>query len=348
MLKVSELTGLKIFVPKKPKTAKDGTATERVSRLGRVHMAVFSPGGRKLVGFTVKRPDVVGMVKRGDAFLAWDSFVLEGKELRVTDTVTGLDDKAIRRLGLDWDRCIMWAGMDAKTVDGKPLGYVSDAEFDEKTGRVARFLTTDGGMARALIGSFQIEPEMVRGYSDGFMIVDTQGKAVQLDGGLAGAAGESYARAKASAAEMGKKAGEAAGKAVDKGSFALGRMLGKAKRAIAEAAEPEEEPVEQAPAVAAADVRVSEPVVTLPATEADREERPEPKTYAPAAKAAHKTAAKAAPKTASSQPKAAAKRPAAKKPSSTSEKAARAAGKQLGSFGKMFGSFADEFKKASK
>lgn len=341
MLKVSELTGLKVFVPKKPKTAKDGTTTERYSRLGRVHMAVFTPGGRRLVGFTVKRPDVAGVVKREDAFLAWDSFKISDKELLVTDVAAGLDEKAIRRLGLDWDRCIMWAGMDAKTVDGKPLGYVSDAEYDEKTGRVTRFLTTDGSMARALIGSFQIEPEMVRGYADGFMIVDTQGKAVQLDGGLAAAAGEGYARAKAGASEVGKKAGAAAGKAVDKGSYALGKMLGKAKRAIAEATEDDaEEAVEQAPAVEAADVRVSEPVVTLPATEADRAERPEPKTYAPVSE----TAAKAKPK---ANP-AAAKKPAAKKPATTSEKAARAAGKQLGSFGKMFGSFADEFKKASK
>ena len=136
----------------------------------------------------------------------------------------------------------MWSGMDAKTTEGKSLGYVSDAEYDEKTGEVTRFFTADGGMARALIGSFVITPDMVRGYRDGFMIVDARDKNVSLDGGLAGAAGEGYARRQGRYSEIARKVGAAAGEAVDKGSFALGRALGKAKRAIADAAAPEDEP----------------------------------------------------------------------------------------------------------
>ena len=344
MLRISELTGLRVFVPKKPKTAKDGTVTERASKLGRVHRAVFSPNGTQVVGLMVKRPDVVGMVKRDDAFVAWDSFAVQDKEVWVRAEKGALDEPARRRLGLDWDACILWEGMDAQTEGGKPLGYVSDAEFDEKTGQVARFFTTDGGMAHALVGSFQITPDMVRGYANGRMVVDTQGRTLELDGGLAGAAGEGYARAKAGAAEVGKKAGAVAGKAVDKGSFALGRVIGKAKRAISDATEEEPEPLPQAAAVEAADVRVSEPVVPLPAGGAERAvgraAKPAPKTYAPAPG----TAAK---------PKTAAKKPApaahpAKKQSSTGDKVARAAGKQLSGMGKMFGSFAEEFKKASK
>lgn len=335
MLRVGSLTGRRVLLHKKTTTAKDGTVTDKYQKLGRVHAAVFTPDGKHVAGFTIKRPDVAGMVKRADAFLARDSLkVLDEKTVLVTRPEDGLDEAALRRLDLDWDRCIMWSGMDAKTTAGKPLGYVSDAEYDEGSGVVTRFFTADGGMARALIGSFVITPDMVRGYRDGFMIVEPGDKSVQLDGGLAGAAGEGYARAKAGASEVGKKVGAAAGEAVDKGSFALGRVLGKAKRAIADAATPEDEPP-AVPEVPAADVRVEKPTARIaeksaqPAAGATRQR---PKTYAPTAKAPTPKA-KPAPK---------------KKPATTGDKVAHAAGKQLSGLGKMFGSFKDEFDKASK
>ena len=335
MLRVGSLTGRRVLLHKKTTTAKDGTVTDKYQKLGRVHAAVFTPDGKHVAGFTIKRPDVAGMVKRADAFLARDSLkVLDEKTVLVTRPEDGLDEAALRRLDLDWDRCIMWSGMDAKTTAGKPLGYVSDAEYDEGSGVVTRFFTADGGMARALIGSFVITPDMVRGYRDGFMIVEPGDKSVQLDGGLAGAAGEGYARAKAGASEVGKKVGAAAGEAVDKGSFALGRVLGKAKRAIADAATPEDEPP-AVPEVPAADVRVEKPTARIAeksAEPAPGATRQRPKTYAPTAKAPTPKA-KPAPK---------------KKPATTGDKVARAAGKQLSGLGKMFGSFKDEFDKASK
>lgn len=347
MLKVSELVGRRVLLAKKPKTAKDGTVTERFQKLGKVHNAVFSPSGKLVIGLMVKRPDVAGVVKRDDAFVALDSFALEGANVMVTRPEDGMDAAAVRRLGVDWDACIIWSGMDARTVDGKPLGYVSDAEFDEKNGRVQRFSTTDGGMARALLGSFVIRPEMVVGYRDGYMVVDTGGRTVELDGGLAGAAGEGYARAKAGAAQVGKKVGAAADKAVDKGSFALGRALGKAKRAISEATAEGQEDVPQAPAISAADVRVERPTEGLPERASSAApDRPRPKTYAPTpgtAQAAQKPAQKPAGKKTASSTSA-----AKKKPSTTGDKVAKAAGRQLGSFGKMFGSFKDEFDKARK
>lgn len=337
MLRVSSLVGRRVLLHKKTSTAKDGTVTDSYTKFGRVRAALFTPDGKHVAGFVVKRPDIAGMIKRPDAFLAWDSFKsLDEKTVLVTRADDGLDDAALRRLKLDWDRCIMWSGMDAKTAAGKPLGYVSDAEYDQKTGSVTRFFTADGGMARALIGSFVITPDMVRGYRDGFMIVEPGEKSVQLDGGLAGAAGEGYARAKAGASKAAKKAGAVAGDAVDKGSFALGRALGKAKRAIADASAPEDEPP-AVPEVPAADVRVEKPVQRIAekgAGPATAPKKSAPKTYAPAAKEPTGTASKPVPK----------KKPAP----STGDKVARAAGKQLSGLGKMFGSFKDEFDKASK
>lgn len=333
MLRIGSLTGQRVLLFKKSTKAKDGTVTDKYQKFGRVRAAVFSPDGKHVAGFVIKRPDVAGMVKRADAFVAWDALKrMDEKTLLVSRPEDGLDEAALRRLELDWDRCIMWSGMDAKTTEGKALGYVSDAEYDEKTGEVTRFFTADGGMARALIGSFVITVDMVRGYRDGFMIVDARGKNVALDGGLAGAAGEGYARAKAGASEVGKKVGAAAGEAVDKGSFALGRALGKAKRAIADATAPEDEPP-AVPEVPAANVRVEKPTQRIAEKSADPvpAKKPKPKTYAPTDKPAAK---KPAPK----------KKPAP----STGDKVARAAGRQLSGFGKMFGSFKDEFDKASK
>lgn len=356
MLKVSDLVGRRALQPKRQRSAKDEGEGERLQKLGKVHNAVFSPSGRLVIGLMVRRPDVAGVVKRDDVFVALDSFKVDGPHVVVTRPEDGTDAAAIRRLGVDWDSCIIWTGMDVRTVDGKSLGYVSDAEFDERTGRVERFSATDGGMSHALVGSFVITADMVVGYSDGRMVVETGGRSVELDGGLAGAAGARYARAKAKGSEVGKKVGAVAGEAVDKGSFALGRAIGKAKRAISEATAEEREPESQAPAIEAADVRVERPTEGLPKTAgADAPERPEPKTYVPAPEDAQEAsdtdaqAAKAGATGEGTARKAAqSKKPAAKKSATTGERVARAAGKQLGSLGKMFGSFKEEFDKASK
>lgn len=341
MLSINDLYGRKVYVPKKAKKKKGAEPDEiKLRKLGKVHMAVFSPDGREVVGFLVTKPDVVGMVKRPDAFLAWDSFrVLDDGTLCLTREDDGLDDAARKRLGVDWDSCVMWEGMDAKTTSGKKLGYVSNADFDAKTGRVGSFYVGDGGVARALVGTFQIPASMVKGYSNGYMIVDAAAANIELGGGAAAKAGEGFARAKVKGSEAARKA---AGEAVDKGSYAFGRMLGKAKRAIEDATaddEPEAKKVSapERPAVPAADVRVSEPEGRLRAGADERAARLEPKTYAPAPEGS-----------ANNKPAAAqtAKKTAAKKPAA--DNAAKAVGKQIGRMGKMFSSFKDEFDKASK
>ena len=162
----------------------------------------------------------------------------------------------------------MWAGMDARTRSGKVLGYVNDVEFDLKTGRAKTFDIGDGGMARALVGSFEIPAEMVIGYStaDQFMVVSDDAEVLAVDGGVAAKAGEAWASAKVKGAEIGHKAGAAASEAVDKGSFQVGRLIGKAKRAIADATAEEPQPADPAE-IPAADVSVSAPTGTLRASE---------------------------------------------------------------------------------
>jgi len=335
--KVSDLTGQKVFVTKEVRKPKDGKPDTKLSKLGKVHMAVFTPDGRRVVGLLVKRPDVAGMVKREDVFLAVDSYASVEKGIRVTRGDDAFDDAARQRLHVNWDACILWAGMDAKTSDGKELGYVNDAEYEEKTGKVTKFLIGDGGMARAIVGSIEIPPSMLISYSKGCMIVSPEAATLALNGGIAAKAGEASAKAKVKGAEFGKKAGSATSEAVDKGSYALGKAIGKAKRAIEEAqtegGEPEAEP--QLPATEAADVRVSEPVGQISGV---GDSAGETKTYVPTGKAAPSGAKKTA----------SAPRKAAAAPKVDGDKVAKDMGRQIGKMGKMFGSFKDEFDKASK
>lgn len=225
MLKLSEMQGVVVYAPK----GSHGKAASTYGRLGKVHQAVFAPNGKRVVGFLVRRPDVAGMIKRGDTFLALDAFAPCDGGVRVTRGAESYDEAACARLGLDWDACIIWVGMDARTTDGKDLGFVSDASFNTKTGVVDCFMVGDGGMAQSLVGAVKIPAALLVGYEGGYMTVAPEAAHQELTGGMAGKAGESYARAKHEGKKAAAKAGKAAGEAVDKGSRALGRQIGKTR-----------------------------------------------------------------------------------------------------------------------
>lgn len=225
MLKLSQMAGVAVYGPK----GSHGKAANTFTRMGKVHQAVFSPEGTRVVGFLVQRPDIAGMVKREDAFLALDAMAPCDGGVRATMGADSFDDAARARLGLAWDECLIWAGMDARTTDGKVLGYVNDAEFNTKTGVVDRFMIGDGGMAQSLVGSIEIPLSMLRGYDQGFMVVSPEAAGLALSGGVAAKAGEGYARAKFEGKKAAAKAGKAAGEAVDKGSKALGKQIGRTK-----------------------------------------------------------------------------------------------------------------------
>ena len=332
-MKTTELLGAKVLLPKKPATKGKHAGEERFSKLGKIHNVVFAPFKQgqpsQVVGVMVQKPDIAGMIKQDDAFVTLESLETIEHGLCVKDPENNVDKAAIKRLNLDFDTCILWHGMEARTKSGKSLGYVSGAEFDQFTGVVSAFLVGDGAGSEALVGSFAIKPEWLLGYSNGAMVLSDEAADAQLTGGLAAKAGEGYAAAAAKASEATAKAGKAVAEATEKGAFALGKTLAKAKRAIEDATEPDAEDDSERPApVAAEDVRLEKPSV-------------EEQT------AADKSAEKAA------SDKAAASKPAAKPASksstqATANKAAKGFGMQLGRMGKMFSDFKDEFDKASK
>lgn len=326
MLTMEQLIGQKVFVPRPPSKAKrpDGTPAPP-KRFGKVHHLVFSPQGTRVVGLMVKRPDVAGMIKREDAFVALDRLgTFEGGLLIQGDDA--LDAAAAKRLGLDLDRCIIWGGMDVVTEDGDELGYVSDISFDFDTGALETLYVTDGALAASVVGSVPVTAGLLLGHSKGRMVVKNEARDVELTGGLAAKAGRGFAQAKEAGKEAASKAGKVAGEAVDKGSFALGRAIGTAKRSVKEALATEEEPSPAAPTPAEA-VSVEAPAPAPRVGGAVGEG--EPATYAPVPEK---------------------KEPATPKDDERGpmDEAARAVGRQLGKTQGMFKAFLKEFEEASK
>ncbi|MGN0287477.1 MAG: PRC-barrel domain containing protein [Atopobiaceae bacterium] len=373
MLRVSQMEKLKVFKPRKGATGDpEKLDASQLQKIGIIHLTVCSPNGRQVVGFMVRRPDIAGMVKQKDVFLARDSFAVCDYGLVATRGDDSYDDQARERLQLDWEKCIIWAGMDAKTTNGRELGWVNDFSFDAKSGNIKTFYVGDGGMASSLVGFVEVPVSMLRGYQKGFMLLDPEAAKLQLDGGFAAKAGQDYARAKIEGKKAGHKAAKAADNVVQKGAYGLGKLIGKAKRSI-EAAQEEDE--EEQPKVAPVQkvASVSEPVKApaLDGQQADSDDEPQLRTFVPASQvvdgaqeqpaeqsAEQSTAARegqttsaqaeeAKPKAAANSSKPAQKHKSKHKPTA-GEEAARAFGRGLGRMNSMFGSFVDEYKKSSK
>ena len=306
-MKTTELLGVKVFIPKKPATKGKHAGEERFSKLGKIHNVVFAPfkqgKSSQVVGVMVQKPDIAGMIKQDDAFVTLESLEIIEQGLCVKEPENNVDKAAIKQLNLDFDNCILWHGMEARTKSGKSLGYVSGAEFDQTTGMVSAFLVGDGAGSEALVGSFAIKPEWLLGYSNGVMVLSDEATDAQLTGGLAA------------------KAGKAVAEVTEKGAFALGKTLAKAKRAIENATEPDAEDDSERPAPVAA--------------EGVQLEKLSPEEQVAADKAAAKKSVA---------------KPAATKSTTktTANKTAKSFGMQLGRMGKMSSGFKDEFDKASK
>lgn len=232
-LTMAKLSRMKTYVPAKQRKGKESNE-DKQKKLGRVHQLVFSADSKTVVGFMIVRPDIAGMIKQKDVFVALDAVSIEENTVVCKVDKDAFDDAACKRLGLDLDSCIIWEGCDVVTKSGTFLGYVMDACFDLNSGVVDYFSAQEGSTASALVGTFDIPAAWVYGFSKGKMIVRDEAASLELSGGLAAKAGEGYAVAKDKAKVGVAKADEAAAKAVDKGSHALGGVIGRAKASVKE------------------------------------------------------------------------------------------------------------------
>ena len=254
-------------------STKDYTGLRAVSaskdkKIGKVRTAVFHSSERRCLGFIVKRPDAALMFHRKDLFVALGGFhIADGQMVVHDDDPTATDRGAVKALGVNWEKSVIWVGMPLMTKSGEFLGYVSSVTFDSQTGEVESVTAESGAAADALLGKRVIPGNMVKGFRmgqgmalapvgqaaaededvpKGAIMVADEAADLAADGGVAAAAGKATAvathkakktvvRAKRTVSEqtekarpVAEKAAKRAGEAVEAGSFAVGKQLGKA------------------------------------------------------------------------------------------------------------------------
>ena len=156
LLTTKQLAGRKVVSAKKGK------------KIGKVRYFVFHPTEKRLVGFTVKRPDAALMFHRKDQFVALNGYDMNGEgQLVVRDDPAATDNGACKALGIDWEACVIWCGMPVMTASGDFLGYVDYVSFDRETGAVHKVTTENGAANDALLGKRTIPAKLVKGFRTG-------------------------------------------------------------------------------------------------------------------------------------------------------------------------------------
>lgn len=245
-LSTKELTGTRVIGGKK------GTKT-----IGKVRYFVFHPKRKTCVGFLVKRPDLALMFKRKDMFVALDGFEFEDGRIVVNaEDKEAVDAGACKRLGIDLDSCVIWQGMPIMAENGEDIGYVEDVVFSKSTGKVLSIVPHKSAGSKMLVGKLTIPADYVKGFKTGVgteltitegegeeessvrgaIIVSNDALSIDTEGGLAEQAGRSTAiaadkarKAKAKAQPKLDEAAKKTGEVVNKGAYATGRQIGKAK-----------------------------------------------------------------------------------------------------------------------
>lgn len=246
LITTNELSGVRVV------GGKNGTR-----RIGKVRRFVFHPKERRVVGFVVKRPDLLWMFRRKDMFVAIDGYDVVDGRIVVRNEPGATDKGACKALGVDWDACVLWVGLPVMTEDGESLGTVGTVTFNRRTGAIDSITTDSGATANALLGKRDIPAELIKGFRRGMgvalsntgeegketdevvlgaILVDESAREIASEGGLAEKADEATAvvadkahtaidKAKPVVSEAAKKTGEV----VNKGAYATGKQIAATK-----------------------------------------------------------------------------------------------------------------------
>ena len=325
MLTTKEVRSVKVCHAHKPGKELDKNGVPRRHRkIGKVFKTVFSPDGLKVVGFIVRRPDLLWMIKRPEKFLALDAIDVQDGVIVPTKGSQSWDDAAMKRLNLDWDHCIIWEGMEVKTTGGTEIGRVDELSFDERTGDLNSLFLDDGATSRALLGSIEIPAELMVGYKKGVLIVKPEARDLLPSGGLAAKAGEATAKVSTTAAKSQAAATDAASKAIESGTVAVGKGAARIKNSFTGAVDSFK--------------RESGMGEKKPATSADAAKKASTASVSSTKKPTSSAASSSTKKASSSS---------TKKPAS-GDAAKKAVANHLKSAGSMFSDFKKEFDKAKK
>lgn len=229
---------------------------KKIKRFGKVRRFVFHPREKRIIGFMVKRPDLLLMFHRKDVFVAYNGYDIADGRVVIHNDPTATDKGAIEALGVDWDKCVLWVGLPIMTMKGDMLGYVGTVTYDAYTGNIESMECDDGLANDAIVGKRTIPAKMIKGFKRGAgmqmapmgefgegdenaelgaVLVADEAASIALQGGAAAAAGEASAviadKTKTAVDKAKPKVDEAmhqAGKAVNQGAEVMGKQLGKA------------------------------------------------------------------------------------------------------------------------
>ena len=237
LITTHELTGTRVLGGKK------GT-----KRIGKIRRFVFHPKEKRVIGFVVKRPDLLWMFHRADVFVPIDGYDLVDGRVIIRPDAAASGKAYCKKEGLNWDDCVLWVGLPVMSEDGESYGIVGNVTFNRFTGTVDCFETDNGATSNALLGKRTIPADIVRGFKHGMgaalanmgaegmegeevqlgaMLVSPQVANLNSEGGVAEKAGAATAVAKAKpvASAAAKKTGEV----VNKGAYATGKQISKSK-----------------------------------------------------------------------------------------------------------------------
>lgn len=201
-------------------------------RYGRIRATVFHPSEPRAVGFVIKRPDALLMVKRKERFAAIDRVERVEGGVCVIDAADSWDSEACKRLGVDYDSCIVWEYMPVRTESGRELGLVGNVVFDERDFTIEHIDISSGSANRMLLGSSLIPNDQIIGYRDGAIVVKDIDGDVEETGGAAAKAGVAWAKTKHAASQGTKMAGEK----INDGAYKAGEIIGTAREKANKAA----------------------------------------------------------------------------------------------------------------
>lgn len=247
-LTVSDLLDKAVYV-------QQGKNESSYRRIGKVRRFVFHPSEKRVIGFIVKRPDVALMFRRSDQFVAIDRIQVADEGVIVSSQPDAMGARALKRLDANWEKCLLWLGMELVTEDGRKLGRVGDVRFDAETGEVESVKLDEGAAARFILGEEYIPESMVRGFrfgvgsriadyaeggesdsdsesgadpeteaNSGAIVVSNEVDSLTPEGGIAERAGAATARAT-------QKGKQALNKAREQGTEAATKAAAKAKEA---------------------------------------------------------------------------------------------------------------------
>ncbi len=248
LVSTKDLYGTRVYRSRESKKHPDATR-----KVGKVRSCVFHPTGKRCVGFLVKRPDAALMFHRKDVFVAYNGYDEVDGVFLIHDDPTATDKGACKALGISWDDCVLWEGLAVMDDEGTTYGYVGNILFDPETGAVDSLEVSTGATSNALLGTRVIPASLIKGFKRGIgtqlaapragdegelgaILVDASAQELGVDGGLAAKAGAATAVA---ADKIGRAADKAkpkvaevtaaAGEAVNKGAYATGRQISRAK-----------------------------------------------------------------------------------------------------------------------